>query len=184
VHAHKRRHTPHGLFDSHSISLSPIRSSGGRIKGGSLFFFAYTIRRLFWLESLSCVVVVCGGRRRKTPKQKNQRGWKLYINEQVNRKNNLIDKTNPFGENRNGIDAIQSRKIKFNASTKSIRFSLAQFERVLRIYINITAVMNSLRDFNLKWGLKRGCFFEIIWHQPILFWEELKTKNNKVIRIE
>jgi hypothetical protein len=74
VHAHKRRHTPHGLFDSHSISLSPIRSSGGRIKGGSLFFFAYTIRRLFWLESLSCVVVVCGGRRRKTPKQKNQRG--------------------------------------------------------------------------------------------------------------
>jgi hypothetical protein len=46
---------------------------------------------------------VCGGRPRKTPKQKNQRGWKLYINEQVNRKNNLIDKTNPFGENRNEI---------------------------------------------------------------------------------
>lgn len=77
------------------------------------------------------------------------------------------------------IDAIQSRKIKFNASTKSIRFSLAQFERVLRIYINITAVMNSLRDFNLKWGLKRGCFFEIIWHQPILFWEESKLKKQQ-----
>jgi hypothetical protein len=79
VHAHKRRHTPHGLFDSHSISLSPIRSSGGRIKGGSLFFFAYIRFVVSSGWNLSPVLLLCVEGDQEKHQNKKIRGGENYI---------------------------------------------------------------------------------------------------------
>ena len=85
VHAHKR-HTPHGLFDSHSISLSPILSGG---RGGLLIFLAHGPYRLSCRNLWTDVSRAKRKNNQTKQKQKKSEGWKSQ-SMKVSRNNKII----------------------------------------------------------------------------------------------